>query len=221
MTITTAQIRGARGLLNWTQQDLSERTDISATSIGAIENGQTMPRESTLQAFRKAFEDAGIEFSDNQGVRFRTAGVRTLSGRNGYLEFFEDVYLTLEQIDKPQVLVSNVDERQFEYWHGKYGGDHVNKIKNDLKADYKILVREGDTYFPASDYAEYRWLSTKLFVSVPFYLYGQKLAIILFENEPKIILIESPLVAEAYRVQFENMWADSLTPSMKKEASKR
>lgn len=221
MTITTAQIRAARGLLNWTQHDLSERTDISATSIGAIENGQTMPRESTLQAFRKAFEDAGIEFTDNQGVAFRTAGVRTLTGRNGYLEFFEDVYQTLETAKSKEVLVSNVDERQFEYWHGKYGGDHVTKIKNDLNAHYKILVKEGDTYFPAQNYAQYRWLTAKLFVSVPFYLYGEKLAIILFENEPKIILIESSLVAQAFRIQFHEMWQDSLEPSFKKEASQK
>ena len=61
MSITTAQIRGARGILNWSQQDLAQRTGISATSIGAIENGQTTPRASTLETIRATFERNSIE----------------------------------------------------------------------------------------------------------------------------------------------------------------
>ena len=43
MSISTAQMRGARGLLNWGQNDLSDRTGISTTSLGSIENGITIP----------------------------------------------------------------------------------------------------------------------------------------------------------------------------------
>jgi len=74
--ITTAQIRGARGVLNWSQGDLSERTGISATSIGSIENGLTQPRDSTLQLIQKAFEDSGIEFLPDEGIKKKSGEVR-------------------------------------------------------------------------------------------------------------------------------------------------
>ena len=92
MTISTAQMRGARGLLNWGQNDLSERTGISTTSIGSIENGISIPRESSLNAIRKAFEDAGIEFTGNDGIRRKSAEVTILRGAEGYKKFSYDVY---------------------------------------------------------------------------------------------------------------------------------
>ena len=61
MTITTAQIRGARGILNWSQQDLSDRTGISTTSIGAIEKGSTSNRKIATE-FQEMIYNFGIEY---------------------------------------------------------------------------------------------------------------------------------------------------------------
>lgn len=205
MTITTAQIRGARGILGWSQQDLAQRTGISATSIGAIENNQTTPRESTLATIRKAFESGGIEFIGLDGVRIRTGDVRTYTGKEGLIEFYDDVYETVRDASS-EILVSNVDERAFVKALGNYAQIHVDRIKALGNAHYKILVREGDTYIPGSDYAEYKWIPKELFASVPFYVYGNKLAIMLFDNEPSVILLRYPSIAEAYRVQFFDMW---------------
>lgn len=207
MTITTAQIRGARGILGWSQQDLAQRTGISATSIGAIENNQTTPRENTLATIRKAFESGGIEFIGLDGVRIRTGDVRILSGQQGYFDFFDDVYQSLSA-NPGLVRVSNVDERQFVQWHGKMGQDHLKKMEQ-LQASnvtYRILIREGDDFFPAESYAEYKWIPKDQYGTVPFYVYSNKLGIILFDHEPKIILIDHPAVAEAYQKQFDGIW---------------
>lgn len=213
MTISTAQIRGARGLLDWSQAELSKRTGISTTSIGNIESGNTQPRESTLQVIRKAFEDAGIEFMPDNGVRMRTGHVKVYTGRSGYLEFFDDVYKTLKD-DQSDVLVSNVDERKFLKWHGELTSEHHDNMKTLTHVHYKILLQEGDDYFPAT-YAEYRWLPKAHFSSVPFYVYGKKLGILLFDNEPTIIVMEYPAVADAYRVQFLAMWDSAIVPDRK------
>lgn len=205
MTITTAQIRGARGILNWSQQDLAQRTGISATSIGAIENNQTTPRESTLSTIRKTFESGGIEFIGLDGVRLRTGDVRTYIGKEGFIEFYDDIYETVRNAEN-EILVSNVDERAFVKTLGDYAHVHVDRIKALGNVHYKILVKEGDTYIPGSGYAEYRWIPKELFASVPFYVYGNKLAIMIFDNEPSVILLQYPSIAEAYRVQFYDMW---------------
>jgi transcriptional regulator with XRE-family HTH domain len=205
--ITTAQIRGARGILNWSQGDLSDRTDISATSIGSIENGLTQPRESTLSIIQKSFEDAGIEFLSNDGIRKKTGEVKIFQGRAAFWDFYEDIYHTLNETPG-EVVVSNVDERKFEKWLGADNlAVHVARIKNLKGISYKILLREGDDYFLATpDFGEYKWMPTEFFSSVPFYVYGQKLAILLFDAEPTVIVLDYPSVADAYRAQFQAFW---------------
>lgn len=213
MTITTAQMRAARGLLNWSQQDLSERTDISATSIGSIENGISSPRESTLTAIRKAFEDAGVEFLPNDGVRKRSGEIQVFQGRSGFWQFYQDIHHTLSE-NPGEVVVSNVNERIFEKWLGNDNlKTHVALIKQIKGVTYKIMIREGDHYFLGTpDFSEYRWMPKDLFASIPFYVYGDKLAILLFNEEPTVIILDYPSVAAAYRAQFDAMWAISMVP---------
>lgn len=206
MTITAAQIRGARGLLNWSQADLSDRTGISATSIGSIENGSTSPRESTIANIKATFEYGGIEFVGLEGVKVRSGDVRVFTGRNGFISFFDDVYETLRNTDNRDVIVSNVNERDFVRWLGDFRETHVERMNSLPNLKFQILIRENDDFMPASSYAEYRMMPTDLFASVPFYAYGEKLAIMLFENEPTIILLNYPAINTAYRVQFIDMW---------------
>ncbi|MDD3019410.1 MAG: helix-turn-helix transcriptional regulator [Alphaproteobacteria bacterium] len=214
--ITTAQIRGARGVLNWSQGDLSERTGISSTSIGSIENGLTQPRDSTIQLIQKAFEDSGIEFLPDDGIRKKTGFINFYRGENGFSAFYDDIYETAKALNKPlEFLVSNVDEQEFMKW-GKEVFDPHSKRMNDLgNISYKILVQEGDTNFIASAYAEYRWLPREFFSSVPFYVYGGKLAIILFETELTVMVLEYPTITDAYRKQFEAIWEVSKAPESK------
>ncbi len=213
MSITTAQIRGARGILNWSQTDLAERTGISATSIGSIENNQSTPRASTLNTIQKAFEDAGIEFIGQEGMRQKTGDVRVLKGRDGFWSFYQDIFDSLRK-NPGDVLVSNVNEREFEKWLDEEKIEtHRERMKDVTGVRYKILIREEDTYFLASpDYAEYRWTPREHFASVPFYVYGKKLAILLFDMEPTVIVIDYPAVAEAYRMQFAAIWGAAIVP---------
>ena len=211
MSITTAQIRGARGILNWSQQDLAQRTGISATSIGAIENGQTTPRESTLSTIRKTLENGGIEFIGLEGIRKKSADIQILKGIEGFHTFSFDVYETIKT-DGREVLQAYVDDTKFADWLGEEAYPHVQRMETLKNKRFKILQKEGDAYFPAKNYAEYRWIPAKQFLAVPFIVYGEKLAVVLFEPEPTIIVNTFPLVAEAYRLQFESLWDVAITP---------
>ncbi|MFA5592675.1 MAG: helix-turn-helix transcriptional regulator [Micavibrio sp.] len=220
MTITTAQIRGARGILNWSQQDLAQRTGISATSIGAIENGQTTPRESTVSTIRKTLENSGIEFIGMDGVRTKSADVRVYSGTNGFKDFYDDVYETLK-VQPGTVCVSNVDENDFLNFGDDLLERHSQRIKNLGNIQYKILIREEDMNFAASGYAEYRWIAKELFTTVPFYIYGSKIAILLLGNEATAIVMNYPAIADAFRVQFEANWATARIPQEQQQGSQK
>jgi DNA-binding XRE family transcriptional regulator len=66
------QCRAARGLLDWTQDDLAREAGVSALTIRNFEGGRTTPNPATMIVLRLAFEKAGIEFLDGDGVKLTT-----------------------------------------------------------------------------------------------------------------------------------------------------
>ena len=60
--ITGSQIRAARALLGWSQQDLADKSLQSETAILKLETQQADTRTSTIIKVRKSLEDAGIDF---------------------------------------------------------------------------------------------------------------------------------------------------------------
>ncbi len=75
--ISGAQIRGARGLLGLSQDDLASASKVAKRTLIRIENGDTAARSATLAAIRSALEAAGVEFiaenGGGAGVRLRKA----------------------------------------------------------------------------------------------------------------------------------------------------
>lgn len=76
--IESAQCRAARGLLDWTQADLSTATGLSVVTVRAFEKGGEM-RESNRTLLRLAFEKAGVDFIPENGGG---AGVRMREPRS-------------------------------------------------------------------------------------------------------------------------------------------
>lgn len=76
MTITAAQIRGARAMLRMTQDDLATRAGLSQRSLAMIETEAAKPRDGTLERLRAALEEAGaifIETAAGAGVMLTTS----------------------------------------------------------------------------------------------------------------------------------------------------
>lgn len=75
--ITSAQIRAARGMLDWSRKDLAEYSGLSFASMMRLESFDGVPSSNfkTLDAIQKAFEKAGVEFigtpEEGAGVRWR------------------------------------------------------------------------------------------------------------------------------------------------------
>lgn len=64
--LTSAQIRAARALLNWTVRDLAERASVHRNTITRAETDATGPGYATL-AIRAALEEGGVEFIAENG----------------------------------------------------------------------------------------------------------------------------------------------------------
>jgi transcriptional regulator with XRE-family HTH domain len=65
--MTSGQCRAARGLLDWTQQELADRAGVGVVTVRQLEAGTTEPRRATLEVIRRALSSGGIEFIDEDG----------------------------------------------------------------------------------------------------------------------------------------------------------
>ena len=68
-----AQIKAARGLLNWSVRELGKKAGVHWNTVSAIELGKSGGRPETLKAIQKALERGGVEFTNGKrpGVRLR------------------------------------------------------------------------------------------------------------------------------------------------------
>jgi len=58
----------ARAALGWTVKDLGRRAHVSASSVVRFENDRHEANEATVLAMQRAFEDAGVRFTDDGGI---------------------------------------------------------------------------------------------------------------------------------------------------------
>ena len=219
--ITAAQLRAARGLLDWSRSDLAKASNISPETIKNIEHGTFKPQEMTADAIVKAFAAHGVEFLENDGVRCAKDSVVRLDGNEGFKRFIDDVYMVAKQPhsttdgNKP-IYIGYVDDRLFTKHLGDYFDHHIKRMNELQNVKMKIIIQD-KPYTLTSDekqegsYREYRQSTDHVTGNVPFYVYGDKLAILIFEESKpvQIVVITSSLVAKAYRDQFDMMWKSS------------
>lgn len=225
MAISGKQIKAARALADLRQDELAELVGLTPQAIRKIEDDAVQPREGTMKDMVDVFTSRGVEFIENSGVRLKPQGIEVLVGQLGLQHFFDGVYEYTRK-NGGTILQLGIEEDlfwamgvEFSEQHRKRMADLVQE-RNDIKV-YAILC-EGDTNFIASDYNQYRWIAKKLFSPVPFYIYGEYLAIMNFQTTPKptIILHKFPAITEAYRKQFDAFWQMSREPDVPQNTKK-
>ena len=214
--ISAAQVRAARALLKWENTDLAEKTGFGSNTISLIENEKTQPRSSTMEKLQAVFESAGVEFTPNGGVQWTGHQVRTLIGVGGLKAFFDDVRYVSQHSDE-EIVICGVAEGYLEDKLTEYLDYHRKEMARYGNIKMRCLIEESDLDLGASDYCKYRWQAKENFSNVPFYIYGDKMAIIVTTapEDPLILLIQNRTISSAYRRQFEAMWTASKEPKTK------
>jgi transcriptional regulator with XRE-family HTH domain len=215
MIITGRQIRGARGLLGWSMEDLVAKSGVNRITIRQIEGDEVQPQEKTLTRIFSIFDKFGIEFLDEEGVKIRKQEARFYSGKAGYRQFLDHVYETLK--DGGYIRQFNFGDLRYLPYEESFVGEHLERMTAIDGLDAKVLEMEGETKVPVP-YCDYRYLDKKLKDMAPWYLYDNYLVLSLYESGGKreFITIHSKLLAERYLKEFDIFWNMADMPRKKK-----
>ncbi|MFA7276449.1 MAG: hypothetical protein WC043_06580 [Pseudobdellovibrionaceae bacterium] len=192
------QIRAARSLLDWTQDDLATRTGLSKFSIANLEGSKTAPQRSTTEKVISALELAGIEFIED-GVRLKRNTVTIIDGDNWYLRLLDDVHHSLLDQDNPELILEFADESQSPI-------EVVEKVKA-MRADgikMRLMICEADTHI-MGPLTEYRYIPKNKFRNYVTLIYADKLAVTT-ENQTRALVIKDELLAETRRNMYNILW---------------
>jgi transcriptional regulator with XRE-family HTH domain len=191
--ITIEQCRAARGLLGWTQQDLADASGLSKTAINNFEKGHSDIKNESLRAIRAAFENLGIEFIAQEGLRKRSESATILRGPSALEELFRDIHETLQDT-QDELLISNPAAP----------ASIATQLKQENPAECRILCAESS--IAALRNHACRELDEDLLRAAPgIFLYGSKIAFELWDQS-MIVVVNSPEAALAERERFELLW---------------
>lgn len=208
------QIAAARALLKWSQQDLSDWSGVSIETVRRFERGDIHnPHPKTIEKFEKTFQQNGVEFIDG-GVRRKKEKILIWEGKDAVVRLLDDVILTLKDLDpdKREVVIFGLDEEKFLKICPEDKLKDTIEQRNYYGIKQRYLLAEGDNNFVGSS-RTYRWVPEQYFVSTPTYVYGTKVATLLWTDPVEIIIINNETFSTERRRSFNLMWDTALIPS--------
>jgi len=222
--ITGSQIRGARGLLDWSADILAKKTGLSVDTIRNIEKGRVQGSVSSIDKIIKTFKTNDIEFIPDEGIKKKSETVIKLEGFENFKYFIDLVYEAAvsesAKNGKKPICVCNIDNNIFRKYLKDYYFIHLNRMKKLEGVRIKILAPNMDkNQMPDVHYLQYKFLKEMKSTFAPFYVFADSFALIDFSvpNPPRILLLNSPALASSFREQFKIMWSNATDTPIKKE----
>ena len=205
--ITPKQIRAARAILGWSQQELADAVGLSKQTIIDAEREGHQARAETLGRISQVLEDAGLEFLTG-GVRERVDIVSIYEGEDCGIRLLRQAYSELQGKSEQILFYGASEDRANEEII-----DEAKKIKA-AGIDMRLLIRNNDTHI-MGDLSDYRWMPDKLWLdSDAKTIFGDKVAYaVTWQNKPKIICFRDRKIAEIEKKIFNFVWEISARPT--------
>jgi len=182
-------------------QRLIEKGLVSYVSIGEVKWFQATGPKKLLDYLKEQEEDVK-EILPDLDARHKASKikgqVRLFKGIKGVRTILQDILRT----GKNNLIFGN--ENQLEERMPAYQKQFVRQLK-EQKIFVKEIVRE-DRDNPTSNPKQTRYVSKSVESPVVTNIYGDKIALIIWTDEPEGIVIEYEAAAKAYRSYFEFMW---------------
>jgi len=213
--IVGRQIRAARALLDMSQDELAIAAGLTPQAIRKIEGGDVQPREGTIADITRVFNDRGLEFTENSGVRLRPNNIEVFEGPERFDEFYDFIYEYLKA-NGGDVCIASSDARLYAKYRKKpeIHRERMRELVNRGTVSFRILAEDGDMHLTAASYATYKWQPKEQFAPTSFYAFGECLALVSFVHNPApyVVLIRSAPFSLAYRQAFNTIWEKANDP---------
>lgn len=205
--ITAKQIRAARALLGWSQQELADAVNLSKPTIVDAEKTGHQSRPETLSQIIETFENSGLEFMSG-GVRERDDILRVFTGESAYLQLLDYIYVSCAN-EASEVLYYCADEK-------RTPSDVMNREISMREAGItqRALLKTNDTNI-MGDLEEYRWMPDKLWSDsdVKVIFSGHVAYLISWHNETKVLMIKDKMISDIEKRFFNFVWDISAKPT--------
>ncbi|MBT7902249.1 hypothetical protein HN587_00145 [Candidatus Woesearchaeota archaeon] len=180
---------------------LIEKGLVSYVSIGKIKWFQSANPKRLIE-YLKQQEDDVKDILPDLVARYKankiTGQVRLFKGFKGVRTILQDILSD----EKENLVFGN--ENQLEDKMPVYHGQFVRQLK-EKKLSVREIVRV-DRAEPTSHARQTRYVPKSVESPVVTNIYGDKIALIIWTDEPEGIIIENSAAAKAYRHYFEFMW---------------
>ncbi len=205
MIITAAQLRAARGLLDWTRSELAKASGLSPETIKNIEHGIYTPQEATIKAILDTFAQNDVEFTENEGVRKRDDIISIIEGQDCYLRLLHHI----ENAAKNPITGVENSTKEILFMYVKNELSPPEVVAADLRlrklgCKFRSIIEKGDTYalYPLD---EYRCIPSEYFSNEVHVIYGDRVATLINKRE-KVVILRNRNIADVMSKAFNFMW---------------
>jgi transcriptional regulator with XRE-family HTH domain len=209
--ITVEQVKAARALLGWSQEELANRAHLTQNQISSFEFGRTKPAD-VLELMYRTFMFHGVTFLKN-GVQLNPESVGTIEGEGWYSRLLDDVYTTLIDQKGAELLIFCADDKA----SPPEINNRYRKMRN-AGIQMRQLVEEGHTNL-MGPLKEYRYIPKERFKNYVSLVYGNKVAVCT-EKSLKATVFNDMNLATAWRNIFDVLW-DKLDKPERSDAHER
>jgi transcriptional regulator with XRE-family HTH domain len=209
------QIRAARALLGWEITELANRTGLNRRTLYNIESDRTKPQDGSIERIEKCLRDAGVDFTDHDGVRLRGDDIETFIGSERFEAFTDFTYEHIKQ-HGGHVCLSVSDERLFSKYR-RNTPEHYQRMQDlherGILKSFRILANQSN-FASTYTYNTYKWQPQTSFAPTAFYVFGNCLALVSFAHTtpPYVAVLRSAPLADAYRLAFDAAWRAAKPP---------
>ena len=204
--ITGRKLRAARNLLDWTQNDLAEHSDVALSSISQFEAEHQTLSQKSIDKIINALMANGIVFTPH-GIEHHDEKIRLCQS---FIEVLEDAQAFLAPGD--EILMHCADERRSTQ-------EATDKIKEltEKGIQIKMTYCEGNGFMTLNP-ENYRWIDKNYFASADVSVIYKTKYVLHVEGEQKtFIIIDEKNLADAMRRQFEYWWKQGRTWDQEKK----
>ena len=207
--ICLEQLKAARSLLNWSQEDLAKKSGYSLATINNIERGQYEAHSATMTDIVQTFEQAGVQFIDGPGVKIDEADfrIKAYEGEQALGYLFAKIGLALKETEDECLYICGMDESLLKQ----------KALEKDLKTLFRRLGKDVPVrilcHKNQSDALGFINFQKKIVSDavplIPCFLYMNRVAIVILKNPVHVTILYNESLADVYKALFKHLWNTS------------